>query len=260
MYDNTKVLIAIHKEYARPDNDLYLPLQVGAKGKDSFGILRDDGGDNISELNPSFCELTGLYFAWKNLEYDYLGLVHYRRYFKGSFKFIVNGRTKKILDKSDLEKYRDVDVILPKKRKYYIETLYNHYKHTMYVEPLDKTLEIIKQKYPGYYEEALKLKKRRSAHMFNMFIMKDEIFNNYFAWLMDILFTLKEQMKEIKYDTFHSRFYGRISELLLDVYLNVNNIKYKEIAVVNIERVNYIKKVFSFLRAKFTGKKYEKSF
>ena len=35
----------------------------------------------FSERNGNFCELTGLYWAAKNLDSDYIGIVHYRRYF-----------------------------------------------------------------------------------------------------------------------------------------------------------------------------------
>ncbi len=151
-------------------------------------------------------------------------------------------------------------MILPKKRKYYIENLYDHYRHTMYVEPLDKTGEIIKQKYPEYYPEFEKLHKRTSAHMFNMCIMKKDILEGYCNWLFDILFELEKQIDESKYSVFHKRFYGRISELLLDVYINTNNIDYKEVAVIDTQGTNWLKKGSAFLGAKFTGRKYEKSF
>lgn len=82
MKKNIKLIVATHKSYEMPqDDNLYIPLHVGKKGKKDLGYLGDDTGDNISEFNPYYCELTGVYWAWKNLDYDYLGLVHYRRYF-----------------------------------------------------------------------------------------------------------------------------------------------------------------------------------
>ena len=62
-----KVIVAAHKPYTMPSDKMYLPLHVGSAGKESIGYQRDDDGENISSLNPYFCELTGLYWAWKNL-------------------------------------------------------------------------------------------------------------------------------------------------------------------------------------------------
>ena len=77
----TKIIIAMHKPYKTPAESVYLPLQVGAEGKDSIlGLVCDNTGENISAKNPTYCELTGLYWAWKNLDADAIGLVHYRRY------------------------------------------------------------------------------------------------------------------------------------------------------------------------------------
>ena len=44
-------------------------------------MLHDDEGDNISNKNKTYCELTAQYWAWKNMEADYYGFFHYRRYF-----------------------------------------------------------------------------------------------------------------------------------------------------------------------------------
>ena len=76
-----KIIIATHKQYFMPSDDMYLPLHVGKLGKEELGYQGDDTGDNISAKNPNYCELTGLYWAWKNLPNDYLGLIHYRRFF-----------------------------------------------------------------------------------------------------------------------------------------------------------------------------------
>ena len=93
-----------------------------------------------------------------------------------------------------------------------------------------------------------------------MIIMKKDILDDYCTWLFDILFELEKRMKNKKYDDFHSRYFGRISERLLDIYLYTNNLKYKEINFVDIENINWYKKGTSFLKAKFFGKKYDKSF
>ena len=83
---NIKIIVATHKKYKMPKDDIFLPLHVGNQGKESIGFICDNTGENISVKNPFWCELTGLYWAWKNLKCDYLGLVHYRRHFKGKTK------------------------------------------------------------------------------------------------------------------------------------------------------------------------------
>ena len=258
-----QVVVATHKKYIMPEDKLYFPLQVGAETKESIGFQKDNEGENISLKNPFFCELTGLYWAWKNMNSEYIGLAHYRRHFSLSNKKLKTQKEKfeHVLTLKEADKLlKDVDIILPKKRKYYIENLYNHYKHTMYVEPLDETRKIIEAKYPSYLKEFDRLKKRKSAHMFNMFIMKKEILNEYCTWLFDVLFELENRIDNSKYNGFHARFYGRISELLVDVYINTNNLKYKEVRVIDIENINWCKKGTSFLKAKFLGERYEKSF
>lgn len=260
MKKNIKIVIATHKKYKMPEDEMYLPLHVGSEGKEDLGYQKDNTGENISLKNPYFCELTGLYWAWKNLNADYIGLAHYRRH----FMYTKKSNNDKFLNVLTYKEANDLleknDVILPKKRNYIIETLYNHYKHTMYVEPLDETRNVIKKLYPDYLDEFDNLKKRRSAHMFNMFIMKKEIFDDYCKWLFDILFELEKRVDNTQYDNFHARFYGRISELLLDVYLRKNNICYKEINFIYMEKINKVAKIVGFLKAKFGGEKYGKSF
>ena len=259
-----KIIIATHKKYEMPKSNIYIPVQVGANNKETIeNYQRDDNGENISNKNPYYCELTGLYWAWKNLNADYIGLSHYRRHFstKKRLPKDVRGRIDSVLNENEVENILNhTDIILPKKRKYYIENLYSHYQHSLYIEPLDETKKIIEEKYPQYLEEFEKLHNRTSAHMFNMFIMKKELLDQYCTWLFDILSELEKRIDITKYDAFHARFFGRVSELLLDVWINTNNLKYKEVKVIDIEKVNWFKKGSSFLIAKFTGKKYGKSF
>ncbi len=146
---SVKIIIATHKKYRMPDDEMYIPVQVGAEGKDDLGYTRDNTGDNISNLNSQYCELTGLYWAWKNLDADYVGLAHYRRHFR------VKNKTKDPFDcvltsKEAEELLKDNDILVTKRRNYYIETIYDHYVHTLYPEPLDETRKIIEEKCPEY--------------------------------------------------------------------------------------------------------------
>lgn len=252
------VIVAAHKPYAMPNDPLYLPLHVGAEGKEPFGFAGDNTGENISAKNPTFCELTGLYWAWKNVDADYIGLAHYRRHFgrKGRGEPISHVLT----EAEAVRLLTGKDGILPGKRKYYIENLYSHYVHTMHPEPLDITGEIIREKYPAYADAFEGLKKRTSAHMFNMMILRKDHLDAYCTWLFDILFELERRVDASAYDAFHARFFGRVSELLLDVWLSQQGLDVVEVPVIGMEKTNWFKKGGSFLMAKFFGKKYDKSF
>ena len=261
---NIKILVAAHKKYQMPNDSMYLPLHVGAEGKNPIeGFTPDNTGDNISSKNPFYCELTGLYWAWKNLDADYIGLCHYRRYFSACKKIPKTEDEKfKVVLSSDQcqELLKETDIILPKARNYYIETIYNHYKHTMYVEPLDITGQILKEKYPEYSKEFENLKHTTKMHAFNMFIMKKSVLDSYCAWLFDILGEVEKRVDTSQYSDFHKRFFGRISERLLDVWIRTNKLSYAEIPVIDMQNINWANKIKSFLIAKFTGKRYEKSF
>lgn len=252
------VIVATHKPYDMPTDSLYLPVQVGAEGKAPIGYVTDNTGEHISDKNATFCELTGLYWAWKNLDADYIGLAHYRRHFAGKGK---GKPQERVLTEAEAQRLlAGRDGILPKKRQYYIETLYSHYAHTCHVEPLDMAGEILQEKYPDYLPAFERLKKRTGAHMFNMLILKREHLDAYCQWLFDVLFELERRVDASQYDAFHARFFGRVSELLLDVWLEQNPLDLVEVPVMGMEKTNWLKKGGSFLLAKFFGKKYAKSF
>lgn len=261
---NAKIIVATHKQYDMPADKAYLPVRVGAAlAEDDFNYQRDDEGENISKKNPYYCELTGLYWAWKNLDYKYIGLVHYRRYFtmKKTKSFKPKKRLESVLTSLELrELLLQNDIILPKKRNYIIEDLYSHYEHTMPVDPLDEVRKIIMTDYPEYYHEMRKLEKRKTAHMFNMMIMRKDLLDGYCEWLFEVLGKLEKVCDPKQYSDFHARFYGRISELLLDVYIRTKKLKYAELPVIDIEPVNWVKKGTANVMSKVVGKKYEKSF
>lgn len=269
---SVKIIIATRKKYEMPKDDMYLPLHVGAEGKVDennrpldLGYQKDNTGENISELNASYCELTGLYWAWKNLDEDFIGLSHYRRHFciKKSKRDFEN-----VLSYKEIEPYLDsIRVFVPQKRKYYIESLYSHYAHTHYAEHLDVVREIIQKDYPSYLKSFDKIVKQTSGYMFNMMIMQRDLLDDYCTWLFDILFKAGEKINVGNENAFQGRFYGRISEIIFNVWLDeqiqsgklkINEIK--EIPCIHMEKINWLKKGTAFLNAKFLGKKYGGSF
>lgn len=268
MKKQIKIIVAAHKEYPMPEDEIYLPVFVGADLKnDSLipdGFTPDNTGNNISMLNPYYCELTGLYWAWKNLESDYIGLSHYRRHFS-----IKRERgTAGALTLDEISPYLDsIKVFTPNKRRYYIESLYSHYAHTFDAKHLDCTRAIIADNYPEYISSFDRAVNKRYGYMFNMMIMRRELLGKYCEWLFDILAQLRELTDESSMDAFQKRYLGRVSEILFNVWLDyqiasgaVLKSEIKEIPVVSSEKVNWPKKGTAFLKAKFFGKKYDKSF
>lgn len=248
--NNIKIMVVTHKEAPMPENkELYVPTLVGPN-KDSLtfeNYFRDDSGaDNIAEKNPNFCELTALYWAWKNLDADYVGLVHYRRLLmdpKNTSVEIGQAQLDQMID-------RGVEVILPSKRNYYIETTWSHYEHNHNINDLIEVRNILEERYPEYLDSFNKVVGRKKSHRFNMMIMKKNRFDAYSKWLFDILFELENRVDISDYDAYQARIYGFISERLLDVWIEANDIAYEEVPFKFTEKQNWVKKGTKFILKK----------
>ena len=252
-----KILVATHKKYWMPKDSVYVPVQVGAALHPALGYVPDNTGDNISAQNPNYCELTALYWAWKNLDCEYIGLCHYRRYF-GHKVYSKDIEKKKgaIFHREDYEKLlQKYDIILPVKRNYYIETVRSQYEHAHYKKDLDEVEKIISEKYPGYSDAFTRVMNRRRLYILNMFVMKKSLFNEYCTWLFDILFELEKRTDSTGYDTYEARLFGFMSERLFNVWLERQNLKKCEVPVVFLENIDWPKKIADFLKRKVTGRR-----
>lgn len=254
------IAVATHKKYQMPTEEIYLPIQSGSVlSSVDLGYQRDDEGENISSKNLRYSELTALYWMWKNSEAEYKGLAHYRRHFsnKNFMSMFSKGRFEDILSEKKMEElFNEVDILLPKKRNYYIETIESHYNHTHYEEDLRVTKETIDRLFPDYSQYLDDVLQRKSAHMFNMFIMRSDLFDAYCEWLFTILFDIEENLDITEYSSFHQRVFGRISEILLDVWLAKHNLKYAEVPVMFMEQQNWFVKISKFIKAKTLKAKY----
>lgn len=251
-----QVVVATHKPYRMPDDPIYYPLHVGHAGKPDIGYPGDDTGDNISAHNATLCELTGVYWAWKNLDAEYVGLVHYRRHFTAKPLNLRFGSDPfdHVLTTQELDSIlADYDMVLPKRRRYYIETLWDHYVHLPYTFENDLlTLqEVIGEKVPEYKGSFEKVMHRRSAHMFNMFIMKSEIFDKYCEWLFPILFETNQRIDTTGYSPMEARAVAYFGEFMIDVWNDKQQIRYKELPVMFMEKQNWLKKGGNFIKRKY---------
>lgn len=239
-----------------PEDELYLPIHVGAEGKYNrdgtildLGYIKDNTGDNISKKNTNYCELTGLYWAWKNLDADYIGLAHYRRHFKA--KGAKGTKQENVLTYQQAKGLiKEADIWLPKKRNYFIETNYSQYAHAHHAIDLDTTRAIINEKYPEYIPAFDKSMKKTTGHRFNMFIMSKAKLDEYCSWLFDILFELEKRLDISEYNANDSRVFGFVSERLLDVWLETKGYEYKDLPYIFMEKQNWLIKGANFVKRK----------
>ncbi|MCX2717306.1 DUF4422 domain-containing protein [Helicobacter sp. MIT 21-1697] len=192
----------------------------------------------MSTLNPYFCELTAMYWAWKNLEADYYGLFHYRRVFdftpntffwRLKSAFVPKSRViaKYHLDSAFITSYlqtHHIDIIIPKPLS--LRPDRNAYeafaKGGHNIKDLDKAIAYIKETYPYMSDSITATLFTNGAKMcyWNMAIWRKEIFFAYCEWLFDVFFAVQKQIDYISYDAYQSRIFGFLGERLFNVWLH----------------------------------------
>ena len=205
-------------------------------------VLRDDSGDNISHLNPHFCELTAMYWAWKNVDSSYYGLFHYRRILdlseqaqqiRTDYPIIVSPRSynpkRQGLTSENITKLLgQYDIILPQGYKNHYDLPcdegldnYGIYAHYHYAKDLDRIIELIKSRHPEMTNalEKVLFTYPPKWHIANMFIMRKDLYNEYCAWLFSLLFDLSKETDLSDYTPYQARIYGFLSERMFNIWL-----------------------------------------
>lgn len=219
----------------------FKPIIVGSQNIETdfpSRYLKDSTGDNLSEKNPTYCEMTAIYWLWKNKSLSgIVGLNHYRRFFDISSKrclkhyFIPVPRiTDKILEKININNQECLkildskDIILPNPR-ILTKTLYEEYindRHTIKSD-IDKLIEILIEE----GELALDIDNifhgNRLYH-YNMFITKRETFDSYADWVFPILKKLEHSISMEARTVQQQRSIGYLSERLLTYFFLSRNL------------------------------------
>lgn len=226
--ESTMVYVVSHKiEEDNLDNG-YRYLHVGEKCQE-LKLFCDNVGDNIAQKNSNYCELTALYWMWKNTNYDNIGLVHYRRFFLQKCSNIFKYHYLKVESiNSILEKY---DIIVPKIYKCK-ETIYQNYSKHHYGEDLDSIRKIIDEYHHEYLNDFdYVMYKQKKFYTRNMFIGKKKYIDEYCQWLFDILFKFESVVDFSSRNDYQKRIFGFLSERMFNVWLYHNKLKIKEVRI-----------------------------
>lgn len=223
-----RLYIAAHKKFTIPDDvdlneGMYIPLHVGRQGKSPLGFIGDNTGEHISIKNDTYCELTGMYWIWKNISCDIVGLCHYRRY------FLNNG---KILNKQDVcELMNQYDIVIGNSSMSTYKNVGEHYANRHHWEDLAVCKDVIRQQHPEYIQAFEQCMNSNFMNIANMMICRKNVFDAYCQWLFDILGEVEKRIDVSNYDTYQKRVYGFLGERLLRVWLVNNTFNIKELVI-----------------------------
>lgn len=249
----TKIFITYNQKHKIINSDILIPIQTGrALSREIFDeMIGDDTGDNISELNPYYAELTAQYWVWKNYEKienpENVGFMHYHRHFifnenyfdnKASFK-ILYGYSVQPFDSIDDEyfdtikltskniyRYADkFDCIVCKRSNMKIlncensREYFKKYCYSSHVEDYDRCMDIVEKNYPEYKDAIKELNNGSYRYFYNMFIMKKNLFFKYSEFLFSVLDIFFNQTDINMYAGKARRVCSYLGELLLSLFV-----------------------------------------
>lgn len=224
---DTRIYVMTHKHYHAPADSLYHTLHVGRAISEDLGYDGDHTGDNISAKNKSYCELTGIYWLWKNIHCDIIGICHYRRYFMYNDKLITKPQLESLLS--------DYDILLPNSGTTNFHSLKEQYARCHHVKDLAIARDVIKELAPNYLDAFDHVLSCNLFSLGNMIITRKGIYDEYCDWLFPLLFEMEKRIDTSTYDNYQARIWGFISERLLRVWLTMQSYRVKELSVTSAE-------------------------
>lgn len=229
------IYIITHKKVNVPQMDNYRILEVGSSLHEHTepDYLHDNDGINISDRNPNYCELTGLYWIWKNCDDPYKGLVHYRRFFG---KRSLRNRYEDIYTYDQLvDMLKDAD-ILTSYEEIYKENAENQLlRSSCTLKNFNTLKQVVSDLYPDYMSDFDAFFHQNKAVQFNMMFCSEEYFDDYCTWLFNILFEMEKHADLHDATEYQKRIYGFLGERLLNVWILHHHMRVKTLNVINPE-------------------------
>ena len=232
-----KIYIVSHKKIIAPQNPFYEPIYVGKYDPEYEVGLKDSSGENISHLNEKVNELTAFYWVWKNTRSENVGFCHYRRFFGEKIQF--SNPYFGIISKEQAESYlNNVDMIVANAICTYPRNISDQLKGTLnaqiYNECYNLYVDRIKEVCADYLVDFESVMKGMMMYPCNMFYTRWSVFDAYCNWLFSVVTYVAETINVEMCDSYSKRVVGFFAERMLTVWIRHNQIKVKEIEVINI--------------------------
>ena len=227
------IYIVTHKRVDLPKLKGYRAIQVGSAEDDFPGCLRDDTGDNISDRNAGYCELTAMYWIWKNTDDPFKGLAHYRRYF-GRRAF--SSRVRDIVGYEALiGMLEGRDLLAAKPAVYHVNAREQLLMDCCTPETFSKLEAVVEALSPEYMDAFRAFFAGNRAAQYNMLLCRKTLFDDYCAWLFPILFSLEDRVDLTDASDYQRRLFGFMGERLMNVWLLHNRLSVEYLPVVSTE-------------------------
>lgn len=225
--NQVRVYVAAHKPDEVRHDDVYIPIHVGraiSKYKQEMAdMVGDDTGDNISDKNSSYSEMTAHYWIWKNVhDVEYVGLCHYRRFFGIDITQENVGQ---------MMKGYDVLMVFP---AFQLDSVYSCFVKFIGGENMAIAAQVVKKICPDYYDTLIALGNELKFHPFNMLVCKKELHSQYSAWIFPILMECEKYIKPSPYSN-ANRVIGYIAEMITQLFFIHNHLKIKSVPYISID-------------------------
>lgn len=260
------LLVAYHKDSPTLNfsKKYFEPIHVGKSNSSvELPIKGDNTGENISSKNSNYAELTALYWAWKNVDADFYGLMHYRRFFcsrddSSFFRRQKNTLEKALSIKNDFadsktktsfknieNKFEELNsffqknvtentIFVPRKHKFSKRGIKSQYERFCDIKDWEIVSHFIIKKYPQYEKTWKNFENQKWMYPFNMFVMSKNIFSNYAEWLFDVLGEVEKKSDMANKEPEQSRVCGFISERLFNFYLLILQQENSDIKIIEL--------------------------
>lgn len=195
------------------------PIQAGRGiAEKEVAPLGDHTGQSISHKNRQYCEMTAVYWIWKNTQHAWKGIEHYRRHMLITPAMLTE----------------EVDVLMPYPYICYPDTTAQLLR---FIKPeiLAIMKEVLKRQHPQQYDAYMQILYGRYQYTYNLVCARREVFDAYCQWFFAITEEMETYGQEVP-ELLNTRALSYVAEALTNIYFMSNQ---KQLRIRHVQREIY---------------------